>query len=119
MTDDKQSDVLAQVTFMVKAGTEEALIAKARALDLDQNGVDDDLDYTIGQAIQIVWHLEPEWLHREVLEGWTMDRVCDDDEHGWHDVWPEHVPYLCRACGRPEDDCSKDPCAAVQRDRES
>lgn len=29
------------------------------------------------------------------------------------------TPYTCEACGRPEDECSAEPCAAVVRDREA
>lgn len=29
------------------------------------------------------------------------------------------APHLCRACKRPEDDCSADPCASVIADREA
>jgi hypothetical protein len=28
-------------------------------------------------------------------------------------------PYLCKGCGRAEDDCSADPCASVIADREA
>lgn len=28
-------------------------------------------------------------------------------------------PYLCKGCGRAEDDCSADPCEAVIADREA
>jgi len=81
-------EIEGQVTFHVKDGTQGALMTKAAQVDAEYNGVDEAIDYTIAQALQVVWHLDPEWLHANVLEGWTLDRVCDDDERGWHDVWP-------------------------------
>ena len=37
--------------------------------------------------------------------------------HEWFDSEPDALVYHCRGCGRPEDDCSHDPCADVIRER--
>lgn len=74
-------EIYGEVTFFVKAGTEDALQAKARELD------DEEVDeYTLVQALQVVWHQDPDWLHKHVLEGWTLDKADDGD--GMKQVWP-------------------------------
>jgi hypothetical protein len=59
----------------------------------------------------------------------TVDAESEDyDEPSGADVIADLVEwhkdarrdaFLCAACGRPETDCSANPCAAVQRDREA
>ena len=70
-------EIHAEVTFHIRPEHLHALKAKAREIDLDNVGEEDTPDiYTDGQALQVVWHNEPEWLHNhEVLLGWTIEKI--------------------------------------------
>ena len=74
------TDIHAEVTFMVKAGVEDALLAKAKQVDEEVGNIEPDVPetYTMLQALQIVWHNEPEWLHQNILFGWTLDKGTDE-----------------------------------------
>ena len=78
------TDVRAQVTFMIREDRVEEMKEKARSLDED-NGFDAPEDYTVAQALQVVWHNEPEWLHNGGLIGWTLDK--HSEAGGWKEVW--------------------------------
>lgn len=56
---------------------------------------------------------------RDYLE--SLKAVDDEMDDGYvADNWDEkRMTFLCRGCGRPEGDCSKDPCPDVIKDRES
>jgi hypothetical protein len=80
-------DVEAEVTFMVKDDQVDALMSKAREIDeVNQSPEDMPETYRVDQALQIVWHEEPEWLHKNVLEGWTLDKAMVDGSMRmvWH-----------------------------------
>lgn len=79
--------LIAEVTFHIDLGAIPAL--KQKAADIDEGGEEDPSpdDYTVAQAFTVVWHLEPEWIHEHVLDGWTLDRAADVDGI-MHDVWP-------------------------------
>ena len=53
------------------------------------------------------------WVGGPTISAETMDKLSDmiAEAKGW--------PYLCKGCGRAEDDCSADPCEKVIQDRES
>jgi hypothetical protein len=68
--------VSAEVTFYLRRDAVEALMAKAAVVDEENNGAA-ETTYTLPQALQVVWHHDPEWLHRHVLVGWTLDRAAD------------------------------------------
>ena len=72
------TEIGGEVTFHLKDGIEEQLFAKAAEVDMDNNGEAED-KYTVAQALQVVWHLEPEWLHKNVLLGWTLDKATDEE----------------------------------------
>jgi thioredoxin-like negative regulator of GroEL len=71
------TELHAEVTFHIQEGAIDALKEKAR--EIDEAGDDIPEEYTLAQALQVVWHLEPEWLHEHLLAGWTLDRTADDD----------------------------------------
>lgn len=74
-------EIHAEVTFYLKDGRDvlEKLTTKARQIDEDNGNLSDAPDeYTIPQALQVVWHNDPEWLHDNVLDGWTLDRAPDE-----------------------------------------
>ncbi len=83
MVDELPSEIRAEVTFHLKDIKPEVLFSKAGELD-DQS--DEVEEYTIAQALQVIWHNDPEWFHENVLDGWTMDKASDDDGY-MRSVW--------------------------------
>lgn len=80
------TNVTAMVTFILKAGAEDDLKRKAREVDAENVDEEDmPAEYTIPQALQVVWCHEPEWLHANVLMGWTLDKYQSED--GYRMVW--------------------------------
>lgn len=80
-------ELYGEVTFYLTDDPEvvEALKSKAREVD---EGEEPEAGYTLAQAFQVVWHLEPEWLvPNKVLDGWTLDKATDEDGN-MRDVWP-------------------------------
>lgn len=53
------------------------------------------------------------WVGGPLIKEEHFDKLLDliADAKGW--------PYLCKGCGRAEDDCSADPCESVIQDREA
>lgn len=90
---DIPNELHCEVTFHVKHDVDEiALQVKAAELD-EVNGVgpeDHPTGYTFAQAFQIVWHQEPEWVRKHLIDGWTLDRAGQDGV--MRDVWPERTP---------------------------
>lgn len=76
------SEIYGEVTFYLKTSLDTApLMAKARELDEENNGlgeVDLPEEYTLTQALQVVWHNDPQWLHDNVLTGWTLNRAQNE-----------------------------------------
>jgi hypothetical protein len=74
------TEIYAEVTFHVPDDKTkiDALNARAREID-EEEGNDIPEEYALAQALQVVWHLDPEWLHRNFLVGWTLDKAADDD----------------------------------------
>lgn len=70
-------DIQAEVTFYVKDDSVPALLEKAAQVDRDENGQVEE-SYTVPQALQVVWHAEPEWLHTRALDGWTLDKTRNE-----------------------------------------
>lgn len=93
MTD---QELRCEVTFHFNDADVDELKAKAREVDLDVNGIEeaDIPDYTLPQALQVVWHMEPQWLHQKILHGWTLDKGVVDGV--MRPVWTERarVPDL-------------------------
>jgi hypothetical protein len=85
-------NVYGEVTLYVKRGTEDALKAKAKECDEDPSWgmceVPED-GYTLEQALQVVWHADPEWLHKNVLEGWTLDKAGVESTP--QSIWPDRT----------------------------
>lgn len=81
-------EVEAQVRFIFKDGPIEQLFTRAAELDEEGawGGVDIPETYTLAQALQIVWHQDPDWLHANVLMGWVMEKA--KVKGTWRDVWP-------------------------------
>jgi hypothetical protein len=70
------AEIHAEVTFMIDEGSVDAL--KAKAAELDEDALDEaEGEYTLAQALQVVWHREPEWLHENGLVGWTLDKASE------------------------------------------
>lgn len=82
-SNDQPEDVMAKVTFMFKHNSTEALMDKAAEID----GEDAEDSYTIAQALQVVWHADPEWLHENVLAGWTLNETLLP-RGDYAPVWP-------------------------------
>lgn len=79
------NEIYGEVTFMVKRDQIDALKVKARELDDPANQVE---VYTIQQALQVVWHQDPAWLHEHVLIGWILDKASEPDDRGtMRGVW--------------------------------
>lgn len=78
-----ETELQAEVTFVLRDEKIEALKAKAAEIDDDYPP---EGGYNVTQALQVVWHREPEWLHdNHVLSGWTLDK---SNEGGtMRDVW--------------------------------
>lgn len=72
-----ESEIVAEVTFHIPDDAEliNALHAQARKLDID-NEVDPPDTYTLVQALQVVWHLDPHWLHDHFLKGWILHKAA-------------------------------------------
>lgn len=78
---DAAGNITVTVTFMLKDDAAlTALREKARQVDDETTG-EHAVSYTEKQALAVVWHNEPEWLHEHALRGW----VVEDDLH-WSDV---------------------------------
>lgn len=71
------SEIRAEVTFMLTDGSEQRL--RKRAQLLGEEEYDTAEEYTLLQALQVVWHHDPEWLHANVLEGWVLERGAQPD----------------------------------------
>lgn len=76
------TEVPLTVTLHVKDETVPALLAKAAQCDDESNGSHQST-YTVEQALSVVWHNEPEWLHANVLTGWVAESVTWDPDATW------------------------------------
>lgn len=76
-------EIYGEVSFHLKPDSVDALKAKAREVDEEEV----DGEYTVAQALQVVWHLEPAWLHTHILDGWTLDKATDENGE-MREVWP-------------------------------
>lgn len=83
----KWSGLAAEVNFIFDDTLAEELFPKARELDAENVLEGEEApDYTLAQAFQIVWHMDPAWLHKRLF-GWTMDKAAEGDDP-MRDVWP-------------------------------
>lgn len=75
-----------EVTFHLKRDLDLAVL-EAKARELDEEGDLAPETYTLPQMVQVIWHQDPEWLHKNALIGWTLDRAADD-EGAMQPIWP-------------------------------
>lgn len=88
----------------------------------------DDVDYrpttSCGCGYELVW-VCGYWQHNASPELWGDDHDANEPaptgaaRERWDQEDGVVDEYTCRACGRPEGDCSKDPCDTVIKERES
>jgi hypothetical protein len=78
-----------EVTFHVRLKDVDDVALQVKAAEIDEhNGnapEDYPLGYTFAQAFQIIWHEDPEWVHRHMLCGWVLDRT--DESGDMRPVW--------------------------------
>lgn len=82
-------EIHGEVTFFIKEEVVEQI--KAKAFEIDESGdwgaVNIPEEYEIRQALQVVWHQDPEWLHRQ-LSGWTLDKAATVPDGTMREIWP-------------------------------
>lgn len=88
----------AHVTFYVNDDDKldlDAVKAKALALDIENGTLPEEPDenepypdYTLAQALQVIWHNDPAYFHEHCVHGWTLDKIEDADTGLLQDPWP-------------------------------
>ena len=80
---DELPNLLTQVEWVIDASAVDKLKAMARELDEQRDEV---TEYSLPQALQIVWHNDPMWVHTNLLYGWVLSDWKDEGGH-WRHVW--------------------------------